>query len=72
MIENNLDFFMKRERFTNRELAKQLNIYESTLYNIRKNRTKGIDYEFWDKAHKILKLKPNEQLFKYVPDKKGD
>lgn len=67
MIENRVSAYMGIKRMERRDIVKMTGINRHTLYNIYKNKTKGIDFETLNKLCYALECTPND-LFRYIPD----
>ncbi len=67
MIENRVSAYMGIKRVDRRDIVKLTGINRHTLYNIYKNKTKGIDFDTLNKLCFALDCTPND-LFRYIPD----
>lgn len=67
MIENRVSAYMGIKRVERRDIVKLTGINRHTMYNIYKNKTKGIDFDTLNKLCFALDCTPND-LFRYIPD----
>ncbi len=67
MIINRVSIVIGERRMTISETAKLAGIGYSTMDNIYRNNTKGIDFETLNRLCFALDCKPGE-LFDYIPD----
>lgn len=67
MIKNRLAILMAHKKLEKRDIVRMTDINPKTLYNIYKDKTKGIEFETLNKLCFALNCTPNDLLL-YIPD----
>ena len=67
MIKNRLAILIAHKKLEKRDIVRMTDINPKTLYNIYKDKTKGIEFETLNKLCFALNCTPNDLLL-YIPD----
>lgn len=71
MLQIRIDEILEKRGLTAYWLAKATNINHATLSQIRRNKNKAINLEFFDRICEVLNCEPGDLLIR-VPTKKAE